>query len=293
MEQSRITLLTRRGIREAKPVAGGVSDSEIEQTTLLGVYHLGMRIKTHDPMFFSTRKSLQASKAGFLFTKPSDCLTIQKLWNLGGNALSVSTTANNGSGLIRITTTAAHGLSDAARVTIHDVGGTTEANGTWEINYDTTLHLTTQFDLVGSTYASAFTSGGKVYEEPTDPDAVTKINLDEATGDNDAAWYPRKGGVIVVDDYSFTNDLLIDYIYTPSAITDIPTEFHMGLVAYNVTQLILIPPQDDKTYQDMVASLQRNQRMLTDIEGQIDRAFKVSSEPTHIHREIRYEDFMW
>lgn len=293
MEQSQITLLTRRGIREPKPVAGGVSDSEIEDTTLLGVYHLGMRVKAHDPGYFTKRKSLQAAAAGFLFSKPSDCLTIRKVWDLGTTALSVSAAADNGSGLILVTTSADHGLSDEAKVTIHDVLGCTEANGTWKINYDDTIHTTKQFNLVGSAFVNAYTSGGKCYEEATDLDPINKINLEVASGDNDSAWYSRKDGVIVVDDYSFENDILIDYVYSPSAITDIPKEYHMGLVAYNVVQLIIIPDPTDKAYQDKVASLQRNQKMLKDIEGQIDSTFKVSSEPTHIHSEVRYEDFMW
>jgi hypothetical protein len=293
MDQSRITLLTRRGIREPKPVAGGVSDSEIEETTLLGVYHIGMRIKSHDPGFYNARKSLQASKAGFLFTKPSDCLTISKVWDLGGNALSVSAAVNNGAGLIRITTSAAHGLSDEAIVTIHDVLGCTEANGTWKIDYLLATHGTTKFDLVGSAFVNAWTAGGKCYEDPTDPDPILKINLDEVTGDNDSGWYSRKDGVIVVDDYAFTDDLLIDYIRSPSAITDIPAEYHMGLVAWNIVQLIIVPSQEEKDYQDKIASLQRNQKALAVIEYQIDGTFKVTSEPTHIHQEASYEDFMW
>lgn len=293
MEQSRITLLTRRGIKEPKPVAGGVSDSEIEETTLLGVYHLGMRIKSRDPGFYNTRKSLQAGKAGFLFDKPSDCLSIIRILDLGTTALSVSGAADNGSGLVRITTSAAHGLSDEAIVTIHDIVGTTEANGTWEIDYDSTTHATTEFDLVGSTFANVWTSGGKCYQEASDLDRISKVNPEEASGDDDGSWYPRKDGVIVIDDYSFANDILIEYVSSPSAITDIPAEYHMGLVAYNVVQLIIIPKSEEKDYQDKVASLQRNQRTLKDIEGQIDGTFKISREPTPIPRGDRYEDYMW
>jgi len=72
-----------------------------------------------------------------------------------GPAVNITGAANNGSGAIRITT-AANGFTASDRVTIAGVGGTTEANGNWSI----TVISTTQFDLVGSTFANAYTSGG-------------------------------------------------------------------------------------------------------------------------------------
>ena len=78
---------------------------------------------------------------------------------------NVSGAADNGSGLIRITTSAAHGLTNGDLVTIKSVGGTTEANNTdanpaWVV----TVIDTTNFDLVDSTYASGYTTGGTVYK---------------------------------------------------------------------------------------------------------------------------------
>lgn len=72
-----------------------------------------------------------------------------------GPSVAITGAANNGSGAIRITT-AANGFKVSNRVTISGVGGTTEANGNWSI----TVISTTQFDLVGSTFANAYTSGG-------------------------------------------------------------------------------------------------------------------------------------
>lgn len=69
---------------------------------------------------------------------------------------SVSGAADNGVGLIRITTLAAHGLATSDQVVIASVGGTTEANGTWTI----TVITATTFDLQGSTFANAYTTGG-------------------------------------------------------------------------------------------------------------------------------------
>ncbi|MCK9420212.1 MAG: hypothetical protein M0R70_12620 [Nitrospirae bacterium] len=72
---------------------------------------------------------------------------------------TVSTCANNGSGLVRVTLTAPYDLINGTRAIILGVLGTTEANGTWTI----TVIDTTHFDLVGSSYANAYTSGGNVY----------------------------------------------------------------------------------------------------------------------------------
>lgn len=80
--------------------------------------------------------------------------------NLGAG---VSGAADNGSGLVRITTSKSHGLTTGDYVRIYDVTGTTEANGTWQV---TSISATT-FDLVGSTFASAYVSGGTIdlYED--------------------------------------------------------------------------------------------------------------------------------
>ena len=71
---------------------------------------------------------------------------------------TISNVDDNGSGLIRITSTA-HGLTTNDTVFIAGVGGTTEANGTWAV----TVVSTTQFTLQSSTYANAWAGGGGVY----------------------------------------------------------------------------------------------------------------------------------
>lgn len=82
----------------------------------------------------------------------------------------VSGAANNGSGLVRITTTYAHGLQTSDIVWISGVTGTggltaavaptsgTGAGGVWTV----TAVGSTTFDLVGSTFAGTYTSGGIV-----------------------------------------------------------------------------------------------------------------------------------
>lgn len=65
--------------------------------------------------------------------------------------------ANNGSGAIRVTL-AGHGYSTSDYVYLKEVGGTTEANGSWQI----TVIDANNFDLNGSTFTNTYTSGGKV-----------------------------------------------------------------------------------------------------------------------------------
>ena len=69
---------------------------------------------------------------------------------------AITNAANNGSGLIRITSPG-HGLETSNFVYIHSVGGTTEANGIWVV----TVIDSNTFDLQGSSFANAYTSGGK------------------------------------------------------------------------------------------------------------------------------------
>lgn len=82
-----------------------------------------------------------------------------RFWNVDGQITStktVSGAANNGSGLVRITTSTAHGFSTGYTVTLSGVGGVPGANGTFTI----AVISTTTFDLVGSTFSGAYTSGG-------------------------------------------------------------------------------------------------------------------------------------
>ena len=83
-------------------------------------------------------------------------LTLEALATIG--AVDISNAANNGSGLIRLTVTSTSGWTTGDIKTVADVGGTTEANGTWTI----TVIDGTNIDLQGSTYANAYTSGGYV-----------------------------------------------------------------------------------------------------------------------------------
>lgn len=85
----------------------------------------------------------------------------------------VTDTADNGSGLVRLEVGDSSHWETGDFIDVIDVGGTTEANGNWEIEVIDATHI----DLVGSAYANAYTSGGYV---AGDVDAL-EVSLDSFT----------------------------------------------------------------------------------------------------------------
>lgn len=85
-------------------------------------------------------------------------LTLESLDAIAPGALTITGAANNGSGLIRITVAATATLVDGGFYNISNVGGVPNASGTWEID----IINGTTFDLLGSTFGGAYTSGGVV-----------------------------------------------------------------------------------------------------------------------------------
>ena len=174
---------------------------------------------------------------------PSDNEQILQVWDYDGNAATISGAADNGSGLVRITHNGT--FADEAIVTIHDIVGTTEANGTWETDYVDSTHL----DLVGSTLASAYTSGGKMFEEKEDTykyPLERRPSTKRSAADENTYFY--KGSQLVVDDPDFTNDLIVEYRYLPTALSELPSRLHMGVGAYSVLVLQNVPPTDHPSY---------------------------------------------
>ncbi|HBJ75679.1 MAG TPA: hypothetical protein DDY86_09320 [Syntrophaceae bacterium] len=272
MNQAEITAAVRTGISEPKPRR--VTDVQIASMTLRAVRLLGLRIKEKDPSYFNARKSLQSNT--HVFSIPSACKKINNIWDYDGNAIAITATANNGSGLIRVTA-ADHGLEDNAIVTVHDVGGCTEANGTWKIDY---VDENT-FDLLGSVYANAYTSGGYVFLEKTGMLEIAKINMSEQSGDSPSKWYPRKG-VIVIDDPGFTDDIIIDYEGAADAITDIPDEYHEFLPSWVIVNLLEIPKPDAPDYADVLKVKNLHETVIKIVLEDVSRTMKQSSGPTFI-----------
>lgn len=87
----------------------------------------------------------------------------------------ISNCANNGAGLIRVTTAGNHGLVTGDGVTITGVVGTTEADASWSTI--TVINATT-FDLDGSTFTNVYVSGGTYTADKT----VASITPTSGTG---------------------------------------------------------------------------------------------------------------
>jgi hypothetical protein len=75
----------------------------------------------------------------------------------------VSGCANNGSGLVRLTTSTAHELKAGDVVVVGGVGGVTGANGRFTIAAAPT---STTLDLASSAFSGSYTSGGSVNPAP-------------------------------------------------------------------------------------------------------------------------------
>jgi len=252
MTSDEIKALIRRGIREPKPKY--VGDDDITDSNDTAINIIGQRLLANEPEYFKTRVSINSNTN--VFAIPSACDRILRIWDLGENALTVSNAADNGAGLVRITTSAVHGLATGDIATIHDIAGTTEANGTFKV----TLVDTTNIDLVGSTYANGYTSGGKLFKEDTDLEPVLRVSSNEALAVNTYKWY-LDGSNVVIDDPDYTYDLIMNYRYVPSTISEIPSKFHFGIVSYGVIDLITVPPSDDKRYRDLKNSYDRHLKL--------------------------------
>lgn len=268
MDQSTITTLVRRGIREPSTVS--VNDTEIGASSLRGAVEMGKLIRKSQPDLFNTRISIASNTN--VFPWPADSFAVLNVWSMEGNGTAITGAADNGSGAIRITA-ASHGLADEAIVLIHSVLGCTEANGTGQITYvdaDT-------FDLYGSTFANAYTSGGRVFEETTDFDKLTMIDAKSASNSNDSCYFMR-GKNIVVDDPDFTYDIIVDYIALVTAISQIPPEYHLGLVAWAVVEQMRIPAEDHRTYNDKVASYAFHKKLWDHQVESLEGTFRMSDE---------------
>jgi len=271
MLQPAITSAIRSQIKEPTPKR--LTDTQIEAVVLRGVPMLGLKIKEKDPSYFNERVSVTSNSNVFSF--PIGCKTLDKVWDYSGRAITITGAANNGSGLIRITA-ASHSFADGAIVRIHDVTGCTEANGAWKIDYvsDST------FDLLGSTFANAYVSGGKVFQEKTDMVEIVKINMADQTNNNAYAYFLRKRQIII-DDVTYDSDIIIDYEGAASVLADIPDEYHEYLISWGVVNLMELKP-DEKDYEEKIKNLNFHKAMMMNVLDDISRSFDTNSEPSRI-----------
>lgn len=271
MDAAEIEQFIRRDIREIGPVRVGPDD--IAQAIADAVNLLGLVLVGANPTYFNVRKSL--SSFTHIFALPSGAHEVSDVKDMGDNALSVIGAANNGSGLIQITTDGVHGWETGYIITHHDIGGTTEANDTFAI----TVVDTTNYTLDGSTFANAYASGGKAFRETEDFTKIVRKPMGELN--NFTEKYYTRGNNVVIDDTDFENDIIIEYHDLPSEVSDIPGRYHYGIVNFGVISLIVLPQFNTKHYPDK-AAIRKFHEGLWNFCLQSARGFKTSSESNNI-----------
>jgi hypothetical protein len=244
-----------------------------------GINIIGQLIAKACPEYFNIRKSISSYTNSFAF--PSDLNKETRIRDLKTNAKTVTLAADNGAGAIQLTI-ASHGFTDGDFVYVHDVGGVTAATGLWQLDW---ISADT-FDLLGSLWgASVYTSGGKVFKETTDFTDIVRKPHSNSNNNDPERWYLR-GPYFVIDDLTFDNDILVDYYYFPTTLTDIPARFHYGLVAYGVITLIKLPAQDQPMFMDYQIS-QTTHKHLWDSCVEMAKNFRPTSESNNVSESPR------
>jgi hypothetical protein len=142
---------------------GGHHDALVEDVLVLG-FDLALRSDNNQRL--NVRRLRGDNRNGIWLSNTFDITRIHDvhLWpfltgNIGGVSLASSTitgVANNGSGLVRLTTATAHGLIANDVVNVYGVNGVTGANGRFNAN----VVDATRIDLAGSAFSGSWTSGG-------------------------------------------------------------------------------------------------------------------------------------
>ncbi|MBW2178773.1 MAG: hypothetical protein JRG81_00130 [Deltaproteobacteria bacterium] len=241
MDAIEIERLIRRDIREIGAVRVGSDD--FTRVIADAVNLLGLKLVGANPTYFNVRKSL--SSLTNIFILPSSIYEFSDVKDMGDNALVVSGAVDDGSGGIKITLNSVHPWETGHIVTHHDIGGTVEANDTFAITVIDTLNYT----LDGSVFENTYTSGGKAFRETANFSKIVRKPLGESSNYDFDTYYTRVRN-LVIDDVTFENDIIIEYITLPIAITDIPDRFHYGIVSYGVIGLIKLPKFGTQHYPD-------------------------------------------
>ena len=170
-----------------------------------------------------------------------------KRTNLEPVYTSITNVSSSG-GLIKITKTA-HGFSTGNRVTIKDVAGTTEANGTWFI----TKVDADNFTLDDSTYSNAYTTGGSYTQAatfdfiysialPSDCLRVLRVNDEMISPD----WRIEAGRMQTNSDSNY-----LKYTYNVTDYTTMSIMFYEALSLYLAWDISLELGRDNQTKEQL------------------------------------------
>jgi hypothetical protein len=144
---------------------GSHHDVLVEDVLVLG---FNLALRADNTQRLNLRRMRGDNRNGIWLSRTYDITRIHDVhfWpfltgNLGNVSMvqrAVSAVANSGTGLVRITTAAAHGLITGDLVNIGGVNGVPGAN----LRAAVTVVDTTRFDLQGSSFAGAWSGGGTV-----------------------------------------------------------------------------------------------------------------------------------
>ena len=275
MTSDEIVAAVRYAIREPSPQK--VSNTNITDVLSRGVKVMGLAVKKANPEFCTRRKAIDSETN--IFSWPDNCLQIVNVWDLRTSAIEI-TDATNASPIV--VTAASHGRSDADIIHVQDILGNTAANDVWEVENSTDDTL----ELKGSTGNAAYTSGGLLYLERKNMTLIRRLKDRDSRMSDSGRWFPR-GKQIVIDNSSFTRDIVVDYILQLTELTDIPDDYHEGLIAFCVIELLQMPPQNHPEYTDKFQTLNRMTGILDTTYKDI-ADLKVSSEPQRFPAGINW-----
>jgi len=178
------------GKRHLKMQMRKVGSSDVMTTSLrLGIGEnimlMGQSLQEHMgyPGSSTTYRSTAVPQYGTSNVTPNGYVSVERdvpmrVTLANRQQVNITGAANNGSGLIRITCSGGHGVTNGELCSIQGItSGTTEANGIWTA----TVISRTTFDLQGSTFANAYVSGGVLY--PYHATTILYDNTLEATPD--------------------------------------------------------------------------------------------------------------
>jgi hypothetical protein len=142
---------------------GNHHDATVEEMLILG---FDLAVRSDNSQRLNLRRIRGDNRNGVWISRTYDITRIHDVhfWpfltgNLGGVSLvqtTISNVANNGAGLVRITTSSTHGLVTGDLVNVFAVGGVAGANG----RFTATVINTTQLDLQGSSFSGTWSGGG-------------------------------------------------------------------------------------------------------------------------------------
>ena len=284
MDQATLFDRVRRDIGQVAPVTVGTTQltQELENTCRV----FATAIEKSDPYMMSTRKGLVSDH--HIFAKPAEMRRLLKMWDYREKLPLITNVTKLGGGNPPINVESiGHGYYTGDVIYIHDVGGAIEANGNWKITVVDDDNFT--LDGSGPTPITAYTSGGISFKEKRHLYRIYGIGNATLQNMSHRYGYFMRGSQIVIDYLSFDNDIIIEYLKTAYELADIPPEFHTGIAAQMVVNLIdfSVAKMDKGILAQLNNSLRRNQEELTKSLADI-QALKSDSAPMR-----QGEDVCW